>query len=355
MSVPPVSILGIADAFPPHRLAQRDVVDLCRDVFKDKAALFGRLEDAYHNAGIESRSSCVPLSWYREEHSWPERTALYTQHALNLLEQAAAGALEDAGLSPRDVDSVVVVSTTGVATPSLDAHLLNRIGFRSDINRMPLFGLGCAGGVTGLARAADLARSRPGSTVLLLVVELCALTFRPQELTKANVIASALFGDGAAAVVLKGETAPNGRPCVTQTGEHTWPESLDVMGWRVEEDGLGVIFSRDIPTLVENRLPDALGAFLSRAGAGDASDLKGIVAHPGGRKVLEAYETALGLPKTALRHARAVLEEQGNMSAVTVLSVLRRTMEEGAAPGRHAMLALGPGFTAGFALLEFPG
>ena len=313
--------------------------------------MFDRLADAYGNAGIDFRSSCVPLSWYRTPHSWPERTELYSSHALALLQQAAEAALEDAALDPTDVDSVVVVSTTGIATPSLDAHLLNRLGFRSDINRLPVFGLGCAGGVTGLARAADLARGRPGETVLLLVVELCALTFRPQELSKANVIASALFGDGAAAMVLKAGPEPGARAVVRRTGEHTWPDSLDVMGWRVEEDGLGVIFSRDIPTLVENRLPEALNGFLARAGI-PYGEIRGVVAHPGGRKVLEAYETALDLPPDALRHARDVLQAQGNMSAVTVLSVLRRTLQNGADPGPHLMLALGPGFTAGFALLD---
>jgi len=352
MATEPVSILAVADAFPPYRLAQRDVVDLCREVFAGRRELFDRLADAYHNAGIDHRASCVPLDWYREPHGWPERTALYQENALNLLAEAAESALSMAGLGAGEVDSVVVVSTTGVSTPSLDAHLLNRLGLRADINRLPVFGLGCAGGVTGLARAADMARVRPGQTVLLLVVELCALTFRPQEATKANVIASALFGDGAAALVLRAGAGEGGAPArVLESGEHTWPDSLDVMGWRVEEDGLGVIFSRDIPTLVEGKLGEALRAFLGRHGL-KLSDLQGIVAHPGGRKVLESYQRALGLPPAALAHAREILREHGNMSAVTVLSVLRKTLENEPAPGTHIMTALGPGFTAGFALLD---
>ena len=351
MAAEPVSILAVADAFPPYRLQQGDVVELCREVFAGRPELFERLADAYRNAGIDHRSSCVPLDWYRDPHGWPERTALYRENALDLLAEAADTALSSAGLNPGAVDSVVVVSTTGVSTPSLDAHLLNRLGFRSTINRLPVFGLGCAGGVTGLARAADMARARPGETVLLLVVELCALTFRPQEATKANVIASALFGDGAAALVLRAGEAKGGHADVLGTGEHTWPDSLDVMGWRVEEDGLGVIFSRDIPALVESKLRGALDAFLTRHGM-TLSDLTGVVAHPGGRKVLESYERALDLPSAVFDHARDVLREQGNMSAVTVLSVLRKTLQAGPAPGRYAMTALGPGFTAGFALLD---
>lgn len=352
MASEPVSLLAVADAFPPHRLKQEDVVGLCREVFSDRAELFERLEDAYRNAGIEYRSSCVPLDWYRETHSWPERANLYERNAIDLLETAASTALNDAGLSAEEVDTVVVVSTTGVSTPSLDAHLLNRLGFRSDINRLPVFGLGCAGGVTGLARACDMARSRPGDTVLLLVVELCALTFRSQELTKANVIASALFGDGAAAVVLRSGEDEGSLATVSVTGEHTWPDSLDIMGWSVEEDSLGVIFSRDIPALVEQRLSAALDTFLHRAGL-TLEDLEGVIAHPGGRKVLESYETSLNLPPETFRHAREVLKDQGNMSAVTVLSVLKRTLyQTPRVSGNHVMTALGPGFTAGFALLE---
>lgn len=346
----PVSILAVSEAFPPHRLYQEEVVGLCEGVFAGRPEMFERLKDAYANAGVESRSSCVPIDWYNSPHGWPERAALFQENALALLEQAATDALGKAGLTAQDVDTVVAVSTTGITTPSLDAHLLNSLGFRSDINRLPIFGLGCVGGVTGLARAADMARTRPGQTVLLLVVELCALTFRPQEMTKANIIASALFGDGAAAIVLR-SGAVDGAPALYHgSAEHTWPDSLDIMGWRVEDDGLGVIFSRDIPTLVRQDVRPAMESFLESHGT-RLSALSGIVAHPGGRKVLEAYEGALGLSGEVLRHARSVLRDQGNMSAVTALCVLNRAIGAGD-KGLHAMMALGPGFTAGFGLVE---
>lgn len=346
----PVSILSVAEAFPPHRLLQAEVVGLCRDVFAGRPEMFARLEEAYGNAGVETRSSCVPIEWYNKPHGWPERAALFQEHALALLETAATEALSKAGLTPRDVDTVVAVSTTGITTPSLDAHLLNSLGFRSDINRLPIFGLGCVGGVTGLARAADMAKTRPGQTVLLLVVELCALTFRPQELTKANIIASALFGDGAAAIVLRSGHKEGAPARYLGSAEHTWPDSLGIMGWRVEDDGLGVIFSRDIPALVRQDVRPAMERFLNGLDF-DLSALAGIIAHPGGRKVLEAYEGALGLAPDVLRHSRDVLKDQGNMSAVTALCVLNRAIEAGD-KGLHAMLALGPGFTAGFGLVD---
>lgn len=346
----PVSLLAVAEAFPPYRLKQNEVVGLCRDVFAGRPDMFQRLEEAYANAGVETRSSCVPIDWYNEEHGWPERAALYEENALALLEAAAGEALGKAGLAARDVDTVVVVSTTGISTPSLDAHLLNRLGFRTDINRLPVFGLGCVGGVSGLARAADMARARPGTNVLLLVVELCALTFRPQEMTKANIIASALFGDGAAAIILRSGEVPDAIGCHLGSAEHTWPDSLDVMGWRVEDDGLGVIFSRDIPSLVRQDVRPAMEGFLAGLET-DLSGLSGIVAHPGGRKVLEAYEGALEMSPDVFRHARAVLRDQGNMSAVTALCVLNRAVHDGDR-GLHAMMALGPGFTAGFGLVD---
>lgn len=323
---------------------------MCQGVFSSRPELFGRLQDAYGNAGVETRSSCVPIEWYNEPHGWPERAALFHKNAQALLETAAEDALTKAGLTPGDVDTVVVVSSTGITTPSLDAHLLNSLGFRSDINRLPIFGLGCVGGVTGLARAADMARTRPGDTVLLLVVELCALTFRPQEMTKANIIASALFGDGAAAIVLRAGDTQDPVAQYLGSAEHTWPDSLDIMGWRVEDDGLGVIFSRDIPSLVRQDVRPAMERFLAGLGK-DMGDIAGIVAHPGGRKVLEAYEGALDLDPNVLRHSRSVLRDQGNMSAVTALCVLNRSIAAGD-KGLHAMMALGPGFTAGFGLVD---
>jgi alkylresorcinol/alkylpyrone synthase len=212
---------------------------------------------------------------------------------------------------------------------------------------MPLFGLGCAGGVIGLSRAAEMAAVRPGRRVLLLVVELCSLTFRFGDNSKSNIVAAALFGDGAAGMLING--AGNG-PTLGDSGVHTWPDSLDVMGWQVEEDGLGVLFSRDIPTLVRREWRPVVDAFLSCRQL-RWQDLAGFICHPGGAKVMDALEDALGGASATMRTARDVLRDFGNMSAVTVLFVLERMLRN-CKPGRYLMSALGPGFTAGFQLMN---
>jgi len=350
---PAARLLSTAIKTPPHRLSQTAVRDLCRELFAESApGLFERLAPVYLNAGVESRYACAPIGWYRRPHGWAERAALFDRFALDLLEDAAWAALERAGLAPADVDQIVCVTTTGVSTPSLEARLAERMAFRADVRRTPLFGLGCAGGALGLSRAADLARARPGETVLLLAVELCTLTFRPQVATKETIVASALFGDAAGAAVIRaeGSSAERAGGVLGPGGEHRWPESLDVMGWRVADDGLGVVFSQAIPTLIDRDLPVALDGFLARAG-GARGDLVNWLLHPGGAKVLAAYERALGLPGVALGDSRAVLRTMGNCSSVGVLATLDRARESGAS-GRSLVAALGPGFTAGFQLID---
>jgi alkylresorcinol/alkylpyrone synthase len=268
------------------------------------------------------------------------------------LAQAAAKALDEAGLHASQIDAIVAVSTTGVATPSLDARLLDRMGFRRNVERLPVFGLGCAGGVLGLARAAAMAAARPASHVLLLVVELCGLTFRNHDRSKSNLVATALFGDGAAAAVVSCRAEYASRPRLGPWGEHTWPDSLDVMGWDVADDGLKVVFSRDIPALVREDLRAVVDAFLAEHDA-RLGDISGFVCHPGGAKVIDALEDCFELQRGDLAIARRVLREHGNMSAATVLFVLRDTLDAGLG-GPQLMTTLGPGFTAGLLVLQDP-
>jgi len=346
----PPRLLALATAVPPFRLAQAEIQNRARGFFVGANALdIDHLLPVFANAGIDARYSCVPLEWYDRSHGWAERNSLYLSNSLALLEKASRQALARAGLAPEEIDGVVVVSTTGIATPSLDAMLMGRLGLRADIRRLPVFGLGCAGGVLGLARAADLARAWPGARILFLVVELCALSFRRSDASKSNVVATALFGDGAAAAIIGcgGEG-----PAIGASGEHTWPDSLGVMGWDVTEDGLKAIFSRDIPALVRRDLRAAAQRFLTRAGL-DLAGIRHFVCHPGGAKVLVALEEAFGLGEGALGIARQVLRDYGNMSAATALFVLERTLAAGA-KGPMLMSALGPGFTAGFLLLDPP-
>ena len=346
-------IQSIATAVPPYRLNQDDVVRRAAELFGGGFDDLERLLPVYGNAAIESRYSCVPMEWYMADHGFAERNRLYIENATDLLERAATDCLAGAGLTAADVDAIVAVSTTGIATPSLDALLMERLPFRRDTQRLPIFGLGCAGGVLGLARAAALSRATPESRVLFLVVELCALTFRRRDRSKSNIVATALFGDGAAAALLSC-TGGDG-PEVVGWGEHTWPKSLDIMGWDVTDDGLGVLFSRDIPALVRAELRAAAEHYLATQNLA-LDDIDSFICHPGGAKVIDALEEAYGVPQGGLAHTREVLRDYGNMSAATVLFVLERALASNGigANGarRHLLSTLGPGFTAGFLTLE---
>lgn len=353
MSLQAARIAAVATAVPPYILDQDEVVARSREIFAPAVPGFERFTDAYRNAAVRTRRSCVPIEWYGEPHPFSERNALYIDNAVELLGQVARDLCEKAAIGLDGIDALVVVSTTGVATPSLDALLIEALPLRRDVQRLPVFGLGCAGGVSGLARAAQTAMSRPGTRVMCLVVELCGLTFRVNDTSKSNIIATALFGDGAAGAILG--TGLDG-PAVTGWGEHTWPHSLDVMGWEIDDDGLGVLFSRDIPHLVRTELRDPARTFLARQGLTFADILRH-ACHPGGAKVLDALEEVYGLPPGGLAAARAVLAEYGNMSAATALFVLDRVLAEAgrdpsAKAGPWMMSALGPGFTASFALLD---
>ena len=289
----------------------------------------------------------MPIEWYSQPHPFSERNDLFIEHAVSLLTEVSEKLFEDAGVGAQDVDALVVASTTGVATPSLDALLIERLPFRRDVQRLPIFGLGCGGGVSGMARAAQIAMSRPDACVLFLVVELCGLTFRVNDVSKSNIIATALFGDGAAGALLG--CGLEG-PAVKGWGEHTWNDSLDVMGWEIGDDGLGVLFSRDIPHLVRTKLGEPAMKFLAGQGL-SREDIVRHACHPGGAKVLDALEEIYGLDPGELATARDVLRRYGNMSAATAMFVLAETMRE-PDPGPWLMSALGPGFTATFALLE---
>ncbi|HYL27617.1 MAG TPA: 3-oxoacyl-[acyl-carrier-protein] synthase III C-terminal domain-containing protein [Candidatus Nitrosotalea sp.] len=342
------TILGVATAVPPFVLGQREVMRRIELALGPRSREIVRLLPMFGNTGIETRYSCVPIEWYEKVHDWPERNQVYLDSAIDLLESATHGALERAGRRPEDIDAIVAVSTTGIATPSLDALLMERMNLRRDVQRLPIFGLGCAGGTIGLARAAAVARTNPGALVLFLVVELCALCFRRDDFSKSNIVATALFGDGAAAALVSSEG--NGAKIVTG-GEYTWPDSLDVMGWEVTSEGFKAIFSRDIPELVTTKLNEVVVTFLAQYGL-SLRDIDSFICHPGGAKVIDALEAAFELEAGALRSARDVLRDYGNMSAATVMFVLERALADPKPWNRALVSALGPGFTAGFTLLE---
>ena len=342
------SLLSLATAVPPYVIAQADAKATAREAFGGKKALFDRLAGVFDNAGISKRHIVAPINWYLDSHGWQDRNKVYLEAAEQLFIEAATAAIEKAGLRPDEIDGVVTVTTTGIATPSLEARTATRIGLRDDVRRVPIFGLGCAGGVSGLATASRLAAAEPGSKWLMVTVETCSISIRLDSDDAAAVVATALFGDGAAAAVI---TA--GEHCLARIGgsaEKLWPDTLRIMGWDVEDPGLAVVFDRAIPPFIERELSSAVDNMLGKL-AIERSTIDRFCCHPGGVKVIDAIETALELPQGELNIEREVLHDYGNMSAPTVLFVLQRLLERGL-PDRVMMTAFGPGFTCAGLLLE---
>lgn len=337
---------GIGTALPAHELAQSDVLVQARALLAPKYPFFEKLVPAFENAGVDKRYSVMPLDWFAADHGWADRGAAYMTGAKAMFIAAATDALQAAGISADQVDTIVTVSSTGIATPTLEAQAHAEMGFRRDVRRVPVFGLGCAGGVSGLSIARRLAAADPGSTVLMVAVEACSLSFRSDRLQKADVIATVLFGDGAAAAVIGAGSGSGAAGEVTlhEGHEHLFPDTLPIMGWDVDETGLGVIFDRSIPGFVTDEFRPAIASMLQEAQL-DLSQIDRFVCHPGGTKVVEAIEATMDLPAGALDAERATLRDYGNMSAPTALFVLKRVLAAGQT-GKLALCALGPGFTA---------
>lgn len=337
-----VRLLSLATAVPDHIITQSQAAAASSRLFGDRFKEFRHLARVFDNAGIGKRHAARPLSWFEETHGWQDRMEAYEEVAGSLFVATATRALGQAGLTADQVDCVVTVSSTGITTPSLDARLAGPLGFRADIERVPVFGLGCAAGVSGFGIASRLARSRPGAVVLFVAIELCTLAFRLDELTKPNIIATALFGDGAAACVLR--TGQGGMAEVESAGDHLFPDTLDIMGWKIDDTGLGILLAQGLPPFAEKELGPAIDGILARSGL-KRGDIDRFICHPGGTKVLAAMESTLSMGPDTLDIERSVLADYGNMSSPTVLFVLQRAISRGL-PDRAAMIAMGPGFTA---------
>jgi alkylresorcinol/alkylpyrone synthase len=341
-TMPAAALVSLATSLPPNVFLQKDVLAAAWEVFGPRFPQFETLSSIFTNTGIVKRHGVKPFDWYRERRGWPERTEAFLAGAEALFIDVAQKALASANLGGGDIDTVVTICSTGIATPSLEARVFSQMGFRSDVTRVPVFGLGCAGGVSGLSIAARLAQARPGTNVLLVAVELCSLALRLDELTKANIVAISLFGDGAAAIILR--AGDGGATQIESSGEHLWPDTLGIMGWNVDPEGFGVIFQRTIPNFVTAQLNPAVVQILANMQLSMA-DIDRFICHPGGSRVVSALETALALHQGTLDHERQVLADCGNMSAPTVLFVLERARAQGL-PARSLLTALGPGFTA---------
>ena len=346
-----VAIASVASAVPPHKVSQDRIAEGARHFFPH----LNGLASVFANTGIESRYVCETPDWYLEARGWEERTASFQRNALMLLEQVALKAVTAANIELTDIDAVVVNTITGLAIPSLEARLVNRLAFSRHVERLPIFGLGCGGGVGGLSRATRIAQTMPGGHVLFLTVDLCSLCARGNDMSVANFVSVALFGDGAAAVVLRntrGAASTDRRGArIKAIGEYCWPNTEHIMGWDIKDNGFGVVLSPELPSLMRSGLRPILDEFLAREHL-ELSDLKGFLLHPGGRRVLETAQDVLGLSKRDLRHSWDVLREYGNMSSATALFILERAFPT-AADGAHLLAAFGPGFSAYFIVLEF--
>ncbi|OYD07266.1 type III polyketide synthase [Paludifilum halophilum] len=351
-------IVSVGTAVPDYTLPQEEARDFARNLFKDSWTDIERYLTIFENASIRTRRLSRPRAWFEDERTFSERNRAYTEEACRLGEKAIRRCLDPVGISPEEVDHLFFISTSGLATPSIDARMVNRLGMNPHVKRTPIWGLGCAGGAAGLSRAYEYARAFPKSRVVLLAVELCSLTFRRNDRTKSNLVATSLFADGAASVLVVGEKASvpaevNRCPKVLDAMSTTWPDSLDVMGWEVADDGLKVVFSRDIPHIVREKVMPAVECFLNRSSL-TLNQVERYIAHPGGKKVLTAYEKAMGLQANELIHSHSILGEYGNMSSVTVLFVLERELKEKHKQGTYGLLtALGPGFSSELMLMQW--
>jgi alkylresorcinol/alkylpyrone synthase len=367
-------IRSVATALPPHALTQERIRDLAREHFAPAFPEIDRYMSVFRHAQISTRHFVAPLEWFAQPRGFKECNDLFIEAATALGEQAARRCLDAAGLEPADVDHLIWVSTTGMAAPSPDAMLINRLGMGRHTRRTPIWGLGCAGGVAGLARAYEYARAFPSQRVLLISAELCSVTFQWGDRSKRNLIASSLFADGAAAVLVEGdhvsrqgdkETRRQGdgnlsdslSPClpvaILGTQSTLWPDSTEIMGWDMVDTGMQVVFSSRIPLIVQTMMRENVTEFLAQHGL-TIDDVDHWVLHPGGAKVIEAYQAALAIDGERLGHTRAVLRDHGNMSSATVFFVLQEFLRAGApGPGEHAVLAvLGPGFSCELALVR---
>lgn len=346
-------LTAVYGVLPPHRYPQRRLTDEIAALCLASGASRGTLDRFHGNVRVTSRHLARPIESYAALDGFGVSNDAFIDVGLRLAEEAVRGALDAAGSAPQDVDVVVSTTVTGVAVPSLDARLANRLGFREDILRVPIFGLGCVAGASGIAIVDDLLCRRPDGVALLVAVELCSLTVQPGDDSPANLVASALFGDGAAAVVAVGDSRGDHGPIVVGAASRLYPDTEHIMGWRVADRGFQVVLSADVADVVGAHLPGDVDAFLARHDL-KREDVAVWVCHPGGPKVLEAVEQSLDLPAGALDVTWRSLAAVGNLSSVSVLHVLRDTIASAPPPGTHGlMVAMGPGFCCQLVLLRW--
>jgi alkylresorcinol/alkylpyrone synthase len=363
---PGTEIAAVGRALPEHRYAQEEITAELLAILDPPQRIRAHIESLHANVRVRHRHLALPLEEYAGLATFGQANDAWIRVAQDLGQRALAEALARAGLAPADVDAIFSVSVTGIANPSLDARLVNRVGLRRDVKRTPIFGLGCVAGVAGIARAADYLEGHPDDVAVLLSVELCSLTLQQHDLSLANLISNGLFGDGAAAVVLLGARraqalrlggpppGPPPGPSVRATRSSFYPDTEDVMGWTISERGFEVVLSKSVPVIARELLGGDVRAFLADHGL-DQRAIRHWVCHPGGPKVLEAMQESLELDDAAVALSWKVLAEQGNCSSASVLMVLGELFDgPRPAPGElGCLVAMGPGFCSEMVLVEW--
>jgi alkylresorcinol/alkylpyrone synthase len=360
-------ILSIGTHSPPYKLPQQEVLSFVKELFKNSFLDIERLLPVFHNGQIEERYFSMPLEWFSKQHSFQEKNDLYIQHAIEYSIEAIIKCLNNStflteSVSCEAIDAIFFISSTGIATPSIDARIMNVLPFSKHTKRIPIWGLGCAGGAAGIARAHEYCLAYPHANVLVVSIELCSLTFQKDDLSKSNLVGTSLFADGAACALVVGEESSLLQrkkvlllPAVKETQSTLMSHSEGVMGWDIKDEGLYVVFSKDIPSIIRSWLGENVEGFLKKCNL-ELNSIEHFVAHPGGRKVLEAYEAVFNFSEEKTAISNYILKHYGNMSAVTVLFVLQKFMEIGEDKQKHdlgLMTALGPGFSSELVLLEW--
>ncbi|WP_318245847.1 type III polyketide synthase [Bacillus tianshenii] len=355
-------ILSVGTAIPKYPISQNTAVEFAKELFEESFKDINRLLTVFQNGQIEKRHFAKDVEWFSTPHTFEEKNNIYLEEAVAYGVNAIQACLSNtvtlkSPVQYEEIEAIFYISTTGMSTPSIEARIMNKLPFSPYTKRIPIWGLGCAGGAAGLSRAYEYCLAFPDAKVLVLCVELCSLTFQKNDHSKSNLVGTSLFADGIACVLVAGD-------CVAVDGKQAYPnilgsqstlmkDSEDVMGWEIKNEGLYVVFSRDIPSIIENWLAPNVKRFLDQQDI-RLEEIEHFVFHPGGKKVLEAYKESLGIPVEKLETSMKVLKEYGNMSSATVLYVLKEIMETKAGKGQIGIAgALGPGFSSELLLLKW--
>lgn len=346
-------ILQAAHAFPTHRISQQQAREAVSSIFSGKIPDLDQLLTIFDNSRITQRQLMMPLDWYLQPRTEEERNRVFIEQGMALLREASEKVLDAAGVLKSQIDHIIYVNTTGHATPSLDARLINELKFSPQTTRLPIWGLGCAGGAAGLSRAWDYCRAHPRKRVLLTALECCSLTLMTEDLSKKNLVGTSLFADGAAAVLVGGDEVSGVGPEIVATRSQLFSDSYHIMGWNFLDQGMELVLSPRLPALIRQELPTLVDSFLEDQGL-NRKDLHYYLTHPGGAKVIDVVREALGLQAEDMRISEELLNRHGNISSVSILVILEKWLatQASSVPGYSLLSGFGPGFSAEFVLIK---